>query len=538
MYQSTYSTYRKPHPKKRRRPFLFLFIIIVVLVVGFGIYKFFVPNAIERSVNNLIFDETVTEEEKDYIRNSVQEQLITYRGKIDVSVQVRTEASNTQTLLSTYVPVTNVYSAKQLITKDELSQDDIYVASQLDTIQINALAASFNTMPEKIVFYSGDLKNIEAEEVVFIPADKLSKDIKLLAFERNYYLDTMNSGAIFREVVFNGDDVDNLETLSLSVQPEKDSVLKVNMTGVTALTRVMINKLREVGDPLYFSEFIGDYLADADITHVSNEVSFKEGCQVNYAIFCSPPEMIEVLKASGVDLVELTGNHNNDVGSQYNTDTINLYTSLGWNIVGGGLNEEEAAKPFITNQKGSSIAFLAYNYPDSPNGGAISGPDRAGANSFDFGRIETEIAAAKQQTNYVIVNVQFWECYAYPDGYVEFPECYRPIPNQKEVFRKLIDIGADMVVGSSAHQPQTFELYNDKPIYYGLGNLYFDQTQWPGTERGIVLSHYFIGGSLIQTKLAPTVFDRDLQPRLMGNEDAVELLSNLNVAREVSGLIE
>jgi poly-gamma-glutamate synthesis protein (capsule biosynthesis protein) len=308
------------------------------------------------------------------------------------------------------------------------------------------------------------------------------------------------------------------------------------MTGVTALTRVMITKLNAVGDPLYFSELIGDFLSDADITHVSNEVSFKEGCSVNYSIFCSPPEMIEVLKASGVDLVELTGNHNNDVGSQYNIDTINLYRSLGWNVVGGGRNTEDAAKPYIADQKGSKLAFLAYNYPDSPNGNPIAGPTTAGANGFDFDRIKTDIESAKLQASNVIVSVQFWECYAYPDGYIEFPECYNPIPNQKEVFRELIDLGADMVVGSSAHQPQTYEIYNDKPIYYGLGNLYFDQTQWPGTERGLVLTNYYTSGQLLQTKISPTVFDTALQTRLMTNTEAEDLLQKLNTARSISGL--
>jgi poly-gamma-glutamate synthesis protein (capsule biosynthesis protein) len=360
--------------------------------------------------------------------------------------------------------------------------------------------------------------------------------VKLLSFDGSYYLDSFMSGAVFRSAEFTGEEASAMNGVRLNQLDNKDNVLKINMSGVTALTRVMMNKLAEVGDPLYFSEFIGDFLGDADLTHVSNEVSFKDGCTVNYAIFCSPPEMIEVLKDSGVDLVELTGNHNNDVGSEYNTETINLYRSLGWNVVGGGLNTEDAAKSYILDQKGSKLAFLAYNYPDSPNGNAIAGTSTAGANSFDFDRITTEIEAAKQQASSVVVNVQFWECYAYPDGYVEFPECYSPIPNQKEVFRQLIDLGADIVVGSSAHQPQTYEMYNGKPIYYGLGNLYFDQTQWPGTEKGIILTNYYVAGELLQTKLSPTVFDTALQTRLMTEKEAEDLLQKLNTARSVSGL--
>src|SRR5690606_10537666 len=143
----------------------------------------------------------------------------------------------------------------------------------------------------------------------------------------------------------------------------------------------------------------------------------------------------------------------------------------------------------IADLKGSKVAFLAYNYADGPNSGAIAGSSTAGANPFSFEAVESDVAAAKQQADFVVVNIQYWECYAYPDGYVEFPECDAPIGQQAEVFREVINLGADMVVGSSAHQPQTYELYNGKPIYYGLGNLYFDQTRWPGTERGIILTH-------------------------------------------------
>jgi poly-gamma-glutamate capsule biosynthesis protein CapA/YwtB (metallophosphatase superfamily) len=538
MYRSNYNTYNNRTTKNKKRSIKTIFFILFVVLVGFGVYKFFAPSAVEKAVNNIVFDDSVTEEEKNSIRQSVQDQQIVYKGNINIAVNTTNELSNNQLLLSAFVPVTNIYSPIQQISTQELSNGKVYVHNIADEIVVESFARTLGIDSENIIIYSGDLEDIGTDEIVFISQEQLSKDIKLLSFENNYYLDTFKSGALFREAVLSGDDVVSLSDLSLNSLQGSEQTLKLNMTGVTALTRVMINKLREVGDPLYFSKYIGEYLADADITHVSNEVSFQEGCQVSYTIFCSPPEMIEVLKASGVDLVELTGNHNNDVGSIYNTETINLYTSLGWGVVGGGLNSVEAAKPFIANQKDSNITFLAYNYPDSPNGGAISGADKAGANSFDFARIETEIATAKEQSDFVVVNVQFWECYAYPDGYIEFPECYRPIPNQKEVFRELVDLGADMVVGSSAHQPQTFELYKGNPIYYGLGNLYFDQTQWPGTERGIVLSHYFQEGSLIQTKLAPTVFDKDLQTRLMTNEESVSLLENLNTARELSGLIE
>jgi len=86
-------------------------------------------------------------------------------------------------------------------------------------------------------------------------------------------------------------------------------------------------------------------------------------------------------------------------------------------------------------------------------------------------------------------------------------------------------------VGTSAHQPQTFELYGDGAIYYGLGNLFFDQIWWPGTTRSLVLAHYFYNGKLLQTRVVPTEYDSDMQTKLMTTEDAEWFIGRLAKAR-------
>ena len=105
--------------------------------------------------------------------------------------------------------------------------------------------------------------------------------------------------------------------------------------------------------------------------------------------------------------------------------------------------------------------------------------------------------------------------------------CDKPIPNQQEFFRHLIDLGADMVVGTSAHQPQTYELYHGKPIFYGLGNLFFDQIYWPDTRRSLILTHYFDGQKYIQTRISPTIYDETLKTRLLNTAETQDFLNRL-----------
>lgn len=506
-----------------------ILLLIIFGVVGYN-YLFDNETIEEQVASRLIFDNTVSEPEQEIISQKFIDSEIELESDTTVNVNTLLEPSDTGVILGVYVPVTSFGAVRQNINTDEFDSNKIVFLE--DTPQIVREA-----IQEQLSIYSSSLikslDGITEESIAIIPATKISSNIKLLSLNDSYYLDDFLSGGIYRTVSFSSSGSATISNLDFYDGYSGEEILKVNMTGVTALTREMQKKLSSVKDPTYFSAKIGDFLADADITHVSNEVSFLENCPYSYTAFCSPPEFIETLKASGVDLVELTGNHNNDLGSEANTDTINLYKELGWATIGGGLNSEEAAKPYIADMEGSKIAFLAYNYPDSPNGGAISGADRAGANSFDFSyeSIKADIDSAKQNSDFVIVNIQYWECYSYPDGYIEFPICDKPIDGQEETFKKMIDLGADMVIGSSAHQPQTYEIYEGKPIYYGLGNLYFEQTQWPGTERGIILTHYFMNGALLQTKLTPTVYDRDLQTRIMTPEESNYLLTRLHDAR-------
>ncbi len=517
---------------KLKKSIIFVCVIAVIATASFFAYKILFSETVEESIESqLQYDTSFTEAEKTTVSDAIVVQAKTVEDNTNALVETSLEASGA-TVMEAYVPISAASSSVQDITNEELAQLSIAVWHEIDPIARTAIAEKLGVDVNSMIILNS-LDELTDSMVAVVPEEQVSSNVKLLSLNGSYYLDNFQKGAVFRKAVFSSESPTSLNELDLNDLPTKETTFKVNQTGVTALTRVMMRKLNTVNDPLYFSKNIGDYLADADLTHISNEVSFAEGCQYSDTVFCSDPRFIETLKASGVDLVEITGNHNNDTGSQNNTDTINLYKSLGWNVFGGGLNTAEAAKFHIADQKQSKVAFLGYNYPDSPNGGAIAGTEKAGANSFDFSfeQIQKDIENAKQLSQFVIVDVQFWECYAYPDGYVEYPVCDLPIGDQEEVFKKIVDLGADMVVGSSAHQPQIYELYKGKPIYYGLGNLYFDQTSWPGTERGIILTHYFTAGKLLQTKLSPTRYGKDLQTSLMSTVDATAFLARLQSAR-------
>ncbi len=361
-----------------------------------------------------------------------------------------------------------------------------------------------------------------------IDVNNLNNKDRLLRINDRYYLDDFKSGAVFRVIKFDSELYnEEIKPLVVGVMtrefPSKETVLTFAQTGVTAMSRGMNAKLYEVGDATYFAEEIGEFLSSFDLTHTSNESSFTD--YASTANICSDKRFMDTLVTIGLDIVELSGNHNQDCGNVAASETIDMYREKGIQIVGGGKTETEAAVPLEINVKNNNVTMLAFN---ESTGGATHG-DTPGANQYYEDVAAWQIDEAKKRGDYVIVDVQYYECSAYASTY-EDPTCDRAdsaAGDQVGFFRHLIDLGADMVVGTSAHQPQTYELYGDGVIYYGLGNLFFDQYWWPGTTRSLILVHHFYHSNLLQTEIVPTVYDSNMQTRLLDEETSKWFLQRL-----------
>jgi poly-gamma-glutamate synthesis protein (capsule biosynthesis protein) len=367
---------------------------------------------------------------------------------------------------------------------------------------------------------------------------KLTPEDRIVSIDNYYYFDDLERGAKFTYLTYETRDKETAISLATDGQDyekynlNKSEVLSFAQTGVTALTRAMTITLndRAKGRGSYFADNIKDFLSSKDLTHISNEVSFIDGCKGSKGTMslCADWRSLDSITAIGTDIVELTGNHNNNYGTDANNKTIDKYHELGMKTFGGGKTEEEAAQPLLLNNKGNHITLLGYNQSTSTKGnGELANGNKPGANGYTEAKAKADIAAAKERGDFILVDIQFAECYSYPDGYTEMPACDAPIAGQKAFFRQFIDWGADMVIGTQAHHPQTFEYYNGKPIYYGLGNLFFDQTYWPGTQRGYILTHYFKDGKLLNTRISPTWYDEKHQVYLTNESTSEKFISRL-----------
>lgn len=307
-----------------------------------------------------------------------------------------------------------------------------------------------------------------------------------------------------------------------STNRDPGKITVVAMTGVTALVRATAFMMEQNGIT-YPSQDIRNWLLNADITHISNEVPFAENCPYPDPVqaevrFCSRDAYIQLLEDVGADVVELTGDHFQDWGTEAMFHTINLYRERGWQYYGGGMDLADGRKALLIENNGNRVAFIGCN----GKGGSFAqaGETNPGAVACDLGWMAQEITRLKAEGYLVIATFQHHEYYSYAAS-----------PDQQQDFRQMAEAGAVIVSGSQAHQPQGMEFLNGAFIHYGLGNLFFDQYDLcPACRQGLIDRHVFYDGRYISTELLPIQFVDYSRSRPMTDDETSTLLQELFVA--------
>lgn len=298
-----------------------------------------------------------------------------------------------------------------------------------------------------------------------------------------------------------------------------DRLTRLLLSGVTALTRNTREALDRLGVPAAASG-IQAYTTRADFFHTSNEVSFSPGCpqaeQPPLGAFCSKQDHFELFDRLGLDIVELTGNHNNDYGFTAYLDTLKWYRDRGIQTVGGGEDLAQAQQPLVIAHRGNRIIMVACNWVGPYY--ALASATRPGAAPCDWNWFRANLPALALDSDLLIVTVQ----------HQEFEE-YLPTPQQRADFRGLADLGADVVIGTQAHKPQIMEFYNTARgtqafLHYGLGNLFFDQPFW-GNMRFFMDQLFIYEGKLLTIDLFTGIIDDLARPRPMNAEEQFNFLA-------------
>ena len=209
---------------------------------------------------------------------------------------------------------------------------------------------------------------------------------------------------------------------------------------------------------------VADVLASADAAVCNLEcviATCGRRVQKPYT-FRAPPECIPFLKRH-FTAVSMANNHSGDYGPEALLQQCDLLEAAPLPYFGGGRNQQTAERPFVLERRGRRLALLGYNeYPPQEFRAQGKRPGVAWLVEDDALRGVRD-ARRKHRADLVI-------------PFLHWGEEGEPGPTdaQRRLARRLIDAGADAVVGSHAHVTQTVDVYRGKPIVYSLGNFVFD----------------------------------------------------------------
>ena len=188
------------------------------------------------------------------------------------------------------------------------------------------------------------------------------------------------------------------------------------------------------------------------------------------------PKVGDFLEGIGADIWNICNNHIMDAGPEGINATLENAASHNALTLGAGKNEEEARKPIILNEAGG-IGLIGVGYQRACR---KAGTDTPGCYSWsDLDEIEKSIKEIKKTCRWCIIVAHAGEDFT-----------ALPSPYTRERYLKYLEMGADIIVAHHPHVPMNYELFENKAIFYSLGNFIFDtdyQRSQYNTEFGLFI---------------------------------------------------
>jgi poly-gamma-glutamate capsule biosynthesis protein CapA/YwtB (metallophosphatase superfamily) len=183
--------------------------------------------------------------------------------------------------------------------------------------------------------------------------------------------------------------------------------------------------------------------------------------------FRANPGVVETLRVAGVDFASLANNHAADFEMTGLLDTVRCLDEAGIAHAGAGGDLMAARASAFLTAAGWRIGVVAF--ADHPAVWA-AGPTSPGINytpvslaADHFGAVAQALTIARQQADLVIFSIHWG-----PNMRA------RPTPAFRAFARRVIEAGADVFWGHSAHVVQGIEVWHGKPILYDTGDFVDD----------------------------------------------------------------
>lgn len=216
----------------------------------------------------------------------------------------------------------------------------------------------------------------------------------------------------------------------------------------------------------------------------------KDHYLAGYPLFNAPGEVMDAIKDAGYQVLDLAHNHILDSQLEGVISTADAIEKAGITPIGVYTHEARDKAPLVIKEvNGIKVAFLAYSYGFNGIEEYISKEDYNNyLSDLNEDKMKAEIERAEKEADITVVMPQMG---------IEYQ--LEPTEEQKILYHKMIDWGADLIFGGHPHvvEPaETVEKDGDKKlIIYSMGNFLSNQrietmqdeenAKW--TERGVLM---------------------------------------------------
>ena len=238
-------------------------------------------------------------------------------------------------------------------------------------------------------------------------------------------------------------------------------------------------------------EYVKPWLKQADLVIGDFEGTVnKDHYLAGYPLFNAPGEVMDAIKDAGYQVLDLAHNHILDSQIEGVVSTADAIEKAGMTPIGVYTHEPRDKAPIVIKEvNGIKVALLAYSYGFNGIEQSISQEDYDRyLSDLNEDKMKAEIERAEKEADITIVMPQMG---------VEYQ--IEPTEEQKKLYHKMIDWGADIIFGGHPHvvEPaETVEKDGDKKlIIYSMGNFISNQrietmqdvenAKW--TERGVLM---------------------------------------------------
>lgn len=190
----------------------------------------------------------------------------------------------------------------------------------------------------------------------------------------------------------------------------------------------------------------------------------------------APPAVALALAAAGIDVVSVANNHSYDQTAAGMTDTLRALRDAEVLAVGAADEEATAPGPVIVERDGVRVAFVAFT--ERINRSPLAQGNYAHVARYDDALARAVLTSARARADVVVLSIH-WS-----HDFIQTPRLA-----QRERARRLVDAGADLILGTGPHVLQEVERLasprGEAVVAYSLGNLVSNQALRYRTGRSI-----------------------------------------------------